>query len=72
MRSDPLPHNASVPRRPLAKPPEIADYCGVPLATVYAWSSRGGGPRLIKVGRHLRARWDDIELWLNDQTIAAR
>lgn len=57
------------PRRPLATIQEIADYCGVPLATVYQWSSRGGGPKLIKVGRHLRARWDDIEKWLDAQTI---
>lgn len=58
-------------RRPLATAEEIADYLGVPLGTVYQWSSRGGGPRLIKVGRHLRARWDDIEQWLDAQTISA-
>ncbi|MGW0774546.1 helix-turn-helix transcriptional regulator [Streptomyces sp. NPDC002835] len=61
----------AVARRPLATPHEIAEYCGVPIATVYAWSSRGNGPKLIKVGRHLRARWDDIEKWLDAQTIAA-
>ncbi|MGW7195992.1 helix-turn-helix transcriptional regulator [Streptomyces chryseus] len=65
------PESLPTARRPLAKPREIAEYCGVPLATVYAWSSRGGGPRLIKVGRHLRARWDDVEKWLDAQTIAA-
>ncbi|MET7900345.1 helix-turn-helix domain-containing protein [Streptomyces sp. NPDC005355] len=58
-------------RRPLATAQEIAEYCGVPLGTVYQWSSRGGGPKLIKVGRHLRARWDDVEKWLDSQTIAA-
>ncbi|WP_234426142.1 helix-turn-helix transcriptional regulator [Streptomyces kebangsaanensis] len=63
--------SATVARRPLATPQEIAEYCGVPLGTVYQWSSRGGGPKLIKVGRHLRARWDDIERWLDAQTIAA-
>lgn len=60
-----------VDRRPLATAEEIADYLGVPLATVYQWSSRGGGPRLIKVGRHLRARWSDIEAYLDDKTIRA-
>ncbi|MBA2640483.1 MAG: helix-turn-helix domain-containing protein, partial [Nocardioidaceae bacterium] len=25
--------------------PEVADYLGVPLQTVYAWRSRGDGPR---------------------------
>lgn len=54
-------------RRPLAKPQEIADYLGVPLATVYNWKYRGNGPKLIKVGRHLRARWSDIEAYLDQQ-----
>jgi excisionase family DNA binding protein len=57
--------------RPLAKPDEIADYCRVPLRTVYQWSSRGGGPKLIKVGRHLRARWEDVEAWLDANTVGA-
>ncbi|MGJ5833519.1 helix-turn-helix transcriptional regulator [Streptomyces ossamyceticus] len=57
-------------RAGLATPPEIAEFCRVPVATVYQWSSRGGGPKLIKVGRHLRARWDDIERWLDAQTIS--
>jgi len=57
---------------PLAKNgQEIADYCGVPLATVYHWSSRGGGPPLIKVGRHLKARWEEIDRWLDAQTKGA-
>lgn len=58
-------------RRKLATAQEVADYCGVPLATVYAWSHRGTGPKFIKVGRHLRARWSDIESWLDSQVIAA-
>ncbi|MEU3730287.1 helix-turn-helix domain-containing protein [Streptomyces sp. NPDC033538] len=57
--------------RRLATPQELADYVGVPLSTVYQWSSRGGGPKFIRVGRHLRARWDDIEKWLDAQVIAA-
>jgi excisionase family DNA binding protein len=65
------PNTTDAQRRKLATAQEVADYCGVPLATVYAWSHRGGGPKLIKVGRHLRARWTDIEAWLDAQTIAA-
>lgn len=57
--------------RPLATPREIADYCGVPLQTVYKWSSAGTGPRFMKVGRHLRARWTDVEKWLDQQVIPA-
>ncbi|TDT95340.1 AlpA family transcriptional regulator [Streptomyces sp. 846.5] len=66
-----LPQVSAVQRRKLATAQEVADYCGVPLATVYAWSSRGSGPTFIKVGRHLRARWADVERWLDSQTISA-
>lgn len=66
-----LPQVSDAQRRKLATAEEIADYLGVPLGTVYQWSSRGGGPRLIKVGRHLRARWSDIEAYLDAQTISA-
>jgi excisionase family DNA binding protein len=58
-----------LPRRPLATPGEIADYLGVPIGTVYQWSSRGGGPKFVKVGRHLRARWTDIDAWVDAQTV---
>ncbi|MCX5522969.1 helix-turn-helix domain-containing protein [Streptomyces bobili] len=64
-----LPQVADQQRRRLATAEEIAEYLGVPLGTVYQWSSRGGGPKLIKVGRHLRARWDDIEAYLDAQTV---
>ncbi|MFE1250499.1 helix-turn-helix transcriptional regulator [Streptomyces sp. NPDC058741] len=67
-----LPESTAGPKpRPLATPQEIADYLDVPLGTIYQWSSRGGGPKFIKVGRHLRARWSDVEQWLDSQTIAA-
>ncbi|MCX4908064.1 AlpA family transcriptional regulator [Streptomyces sp. NBC_00878] len=66
-----LPQVADQQRRKLATPQEIAEYCDVPLGTVYQWSSRGSGPKFIKVGRHLRARWSDVEQWLDAQTIAA-
>lgn len=66
-----LPQVTDQQRRKLATAEEIAEYLGVPIGTVYQWSSRGGGPRLIKVGRHLRARWSDIEAYLDAQTISA-
>lgn len=63
------PSPTAEPRRPLAKPQEIAEYLGVPLGTVYQWSSRGGGPRMSRVGRHLRAKWEDLDAYLDDNRV---
>ena len=52
-------------KRKLMTPEELADYLGVTLHCVYAWSSRGGGPRVLRVGARLRYRPDDVEAWLD-------
>ncbi|OPC83207.1 DNA-binding protein [Embleya scabrispora] len=54
--------------RKLASAEELADHLGVPLATLYAWNHRGLGPASIKVGRHLRYRWSEVEAWLDSRT----
>jgi excisionase family DNA binding protein len=43
---------------------QLADYLGVPAATVYRWNYVGTGPRRLTVGRHVRYRRADVELWL--------
>ena len=59
-------------RRPLAGPDEIATYLRVPKSTIYQWSSRGGGPRMYRVGRHLRAEWKDLDAWLETRTVGTK
>lgn len=54
--------------RPLATRQEVADYLGVPAQTLDAWAYRGKGPRYIRVGKHSRYRWSDVESWLDLQT----
>ena len=54
-------------RRPLATSKEVAEYLGVPVATLDQWAYRGVGPRYSKVGRYRRYRWEDIEKWLDQQ-----
>lgn len=51
----------------LLSPQELADYLGVPLATVYQMNSRGTGPRRIRVGKHVRYRQSEIEAYLDRQ-----
>ncbi len=43
----------------------------MPLATVYRWRTRGGGPRGVKVGRHVRYRDADVEAWLEKHADAS-
>jgi excisionase family DNA binding protein len=46
---------------------ELADYLGVPVATIYAWRYRREGPLGFRVGKHLRFRWRDVEEWIDHQ-----
>jgi excisionase family DNA binding protein len=41
---------------PLKSIAEVAEYCGVPINTVYKWNTSDRGPRRYKVGRHVRYR----------------
>lgn len=48
-------------------PETLAERVGVPLLTVYAWNSRGGGPRFMKIGRHVRYKLADVIAWENSR-----
>ena len=54
-------------RRPLGNPPEVAAYLGVPVQTLYQWRTASKGPRGIRVGKHVRYRWGDVDAWLDEQ-----
>jgi excisionase family DNA binding protein len=53
--------------RPLASRPQVAEYLGVPVATLEQWAHKNSGPRYARVGRHVRYRWEDVEAWLAEQ-----
>jgi excisionase family DNA binding protein len=50
----------------------LAQYLGVPLATVYRWNYAGTGPRPVKVGRFVRYRAVDVERWLEGNAAPAK
>ena len=58
-----------VVRRPLGDAGAVAEYLGIPVSTLLdqRYQKRGVGALAIKVGRHLRWRWEDIEAWLDAQ-----
>jgi excisionase family DNA binding protein len=53
---------------PLLTIDEVADWLGKPKNTLYAWHSRGKGPRAIRVGNTLRYRRSEVERWLDAHT----
>ncbi|MFI1994589.1 helix-turn-helix transcriptional regulator [Actinoplanes sp. NPDC020271] len=53
---------------PLLTLDDVAAWLRKPKHTLYAWHSRGKGPRAIRVGRTLRYRRSEVERWLDSQT----
>jgi excisionase family DNA binding protein len=60
--------HSTTARPRLWTPEELAEYLGVTLHCVYAWSSKGGGPRVLRVGARLRYRPADVDEWLDRAT----
>lgn len=54
--------------RPLATRTEVAEHLRVPVATLEQWAHRGSGPRYVRIGRHARYRWPDVEAWVDAQS----
>lgn len=52
-------------------PVQVAEWLSIPKNTLYAWRSRGKGPKASKVGRHLRYRRSEVERWLDEQAKAS-
>jgi excisionase family DNA binding protein len=49
---------------PLMNIEELAEYLGVPVATIYDWRVAGRGPCAIRVGRSLKFAVPDVRDWL--------
>jgi excisionase family DNA binding protein len=56
---------------PLFTSEGLADYLGVPLATIYVWRARGTAPRAYRVGRYTRYRKSEVDEWLDDRAESA-
>lgn len=56
-------------RQNLATAVEVAEYMGVPLQTLAQWRYLHRGPAYVKVGRHVRYVWADVEAFLEAHTV---
>lgn len=45
---------------------EVAEFLGIPVATLYQWRHKGCGPDAYRVGRHLRYEPSTVRAWLED------
>jgi excisionase family DNA binding protein len=63
-----MPDTTTALGNSLWSPQQVADYLGVPLATVSRWRYERTGPRGIRVGKHVRYRQRDVETWLEGRT----
>jgi hypothetical protein len=39
----------------------------IPVGTLANWRCMGVGPRYLRVGRHVRYRRSDLEVWIDEQ-----
>lgn len=51
--------------------PQLCEYLGVPVSTVYLWRTRNQGPRGFRVGKQVRFRADDVLAWLEERARAS-
>ena len=45
---------------------EVAEFLGIPVATLYQWRHKGAGPDAYRVGRHLRYDPVAVRSWLDE------
>ena len=45
-------------------PKDVAEYLGIPVQTIYQWRTRGYGPPVRRVGKHVRFLPDDVRAWV--------
>jgi excisionase family DNA binding protein len=55
----------------ISSPRQLAAWLGVPIATLYRWNYSGSGPRITRLGRHVRYRRADVEAWLEARAESA-
>ncbi len=49
---------------------DLSEYLDIPVETIYQWRHKKYGPPGKRIGRHVRFRPEDIEMWLDQQTAA--
>lgn len=49
---------------------KIAEELDLPVGTLYSWRTRNLGPKGYKIGKHVRVKRADLDVWLEQQADA--
>lgn len=62
------PHHAlAVGIDPLLSITELSAYLRAPVSSIYAWRSKGEGPRGFRVGRRVLYRLSEVDRWVESR-----
>lgn len=50
---------------------EVSESMKIPLQTLYRYHREGRGPRVHKIGKHLRVSQEDLRLWIESRLFAS-
>ena len=62
-----MDHEAERHLEPLLGVPELAEYLGVPVQTIYDWRLRGIGPPAYRFGKRIKFTVSDVRAWVEQQ-----
>jgi excisionase family DNA binding protein len=62
--SEPKPRRAVPQTDRLMTVEELAEYLGLPVATIYKQRSEGTGPPGMRLGKYVRFKRSEVEAWL--------
>ncbi|WP_241992116.1 helix-turn-helix domain-containing protein [Cryobacterium lyxosi] len=60
-------NSTAVSLEPLMDVAELANYLGIPIATVYDWRVHCKGPTAYRFGKHLKFTISDVRSWMAQQ-----
>lgn len=61
----------TAPKRPLATDKDFAEFASISVGQVAQMRYTGHGPKFVRItGRKVRYRWDDIDVWIAEQTFS--
>ncbi|WP_295014841.1 AlpA family transcriptional regulator [uncultured Microbacterium sp.] len=69
--SAPAPVGPPVLRGPFLTTKQAADYCGIPVQSLYNRLSQGTGPNVHKHGTRNKFILDDLDEWMSAELSAA-